>query len=106
MMEFKCFGMPRHDGVISRKCASEAARAMVKEEIEKGKGPTEAFEDVALKIGSAVPSLGSIRKAKNPGSRSVSTQVQLLCLLQRTYKATVNPDSPVPGYLQVSVFLK
>lgn len=78
---------------------------MVKEEMEKGKGPTEAFEDVALQIGSAVPSLGSIQKAKYPGSRSVSTQVQLLCLLQRTYKSTVNPDSQVPGYLQVSVFL-
>lgn len=100
-MEFRRLDEPAHHGFITRKCASEAARKMVEDEIEKGKGPTEAFENVATKIGSAAPTLCSVRKARHPGSRSMNTQMELLCLLQRTLKGTVNPESHVPGYIQV-----
>lgn len=74
---------------------------MVQEELKEGKGSTEAFANVAMKIGSAAPTLASVRKARHAGSRSMNTQMELLCMLQRTLKGTVNLESPVAGYIQV-----
>lgn len=62
------------------------------------KGPTEAFENVVMKIDSAAPTLANVRKT-HPESRSMNTQIELLCKLQRTLQGTVNPQSPVPGYI-------
>lgn len=102
-MTFKRLGEPKHDGILKRKCAPIEARRMIQQELEEGKTPTEAFENVAMKVGPAVPTLASVRKGRNPGSRSMDTQMELLCMLQRTLKGTVNPESPVPGYIQVSI---
>lgn len=100
-MIFTRLGEPNHEGLPTRKWSSGLARKMVQEEMAAGKGPTEAWENTTLKLGEAAPTLASVRKARQPGSKTVSTQHQLLMLLQRTLNVTVNENSRVPGYLQV-----
>lgn len=78
---------------------------MVQDELDAGKGPTEAWENTALKLGASAPTLSSVRKSRQPGSKTISTQDQLMVLLQRTLNGTVNENSPVPGYIQVRLFI-
>lgn len=79
---------------------------MVAKAIEGGKGPTEAYEDAVVKFGEDAPTLNSVRKGRHPGSNKVSSQMEILGVLHRTYKSTLNPDSSVPGYVQVCDYLR
>lgn len=88
-------------GYRTRTMSSKEARDMVDDGLRSGKGPTEAFEDAVLVFGDEAPTLASVRKARNPGCNRISSQMQLLTLLDRTYRTTVNPDSSLPGYIQV-----
>lgn len=105
-MKFLRSGNVKHDPQFSRKKrSSRAARDAVAALMTAGAGPTEAHELVALSHGEDVPSLNTVRKARNPGSRTVSTEMELLTLFKRTCDATVNPDSCIPGYIQVLFIL-
>ena len=77
---------------------------MIEAAIMSGKGSTEVFEDAAVVFAQRTPALSTVRKARNPGCSLISTEMQLLTTLTRTYKATVNPDSPILGYVQVCLF--
>lgn len=104
-MIFTRFGEPNHVGLPTRKWSSKTGRQMVQDELDAGKGPTEAWENTALKLGASAPTLSSVRKSRQPGSKTISTQDQLMVLLQRTLNGTVNENSPVPGYIQVRLFI-
>ena len=101
-MKFSRKEEPNHEEAHRpRKWACKASRDFLQKKLAEGKGPTEAYEDTVVEFGDQAPSINSARKAVNPGRNTVSTQLQLLNVLSRTYAATVNADSRVPGYVQV-----
>ena len=105
-MSFSQIGDPVHqEDYHPKKHASKAAREFVKVAKENGSGPTAAYEDALLEFGEDAPTLASVRKAANPGSKTIPAEMELLCVLRRTYAATLNPHTPVPGYVQVSWFV-
>lgn len=81
--------------------SSKVARQAFEKEIQQGKGTTEAFQDIAS-THKRQPTVTSVRKVKTPRSSKMSTEMQMLCLLQRTYNSVIHPDGLVPGYIQVS----
>ena len=86
-----------------RQWASKEARIAAAEALKNGKGVTETFEDLRMKFREKTVPLTSMRKSQNPGSLTISFEMDKLSLLKRTYEATVCADSPVPGYIQVSL---
>ena len=102
-MVFRQLGTPDHDpSYESRQWSSAESRKMtIATAIAAGKGPTQAYEVAVVAFGDEAPTLASVRKARHPGSNKVSPQMELLNVLYRTYRATINPDSSVPGYIQV-----